>query len=139
MTPWEVIEEALNHKRPRRNAQWLAEQLGLSIQVVSNWKQRGSVPPARYRAIANALGITLDQLEGIEPLPWLIADESAWPFQRVKLETIQSLDHKHLAQLEEAMEDVLDRLRAQPSREEVEMFKTAVNAKSAKTTRRRAA
>lgn len=139
MTPWEVIEEVLAHKRPRRSPLWLAEQLGLSIQVVSNWKQRGSVPPARYRAIANALGITVDQLEGIEPLPWLNADEFAWPFQRVTLETIKSLDPKHLAHLEEVMEDELDRLRTAPTPEDVELFKTAVSRRSGRTTRRRAA
>ena len=69
MTPWEVIELALAHKRPARNLQWLADEIGVSIQVVSNWKAR-RVPAKRYREIAAALGISLDQLEGIEPLPW---------------------------------------------------------------------
>lgn len=69
MTPWEVIEEALLHKRPVRNLQWLADQLGTTIQVVVNWRTRG-VPPRRYRDIAAALGLTIDQLEGVKPLPW---------------------------------------------------------------------
>jgi DNA-binding transcriptional regulator YdaS (Cro superfamily) len=69
MSPWEVIEEALVRKRPRRNLQWLADQIGVSIQVVSNWKSRG-VPAKRYRDISSALGITVDQLEGLQRLPW---------------------------------------------------------------------
>lgn len=69
MTPWEVIQEALLHRRPIRNLQWLAEQLGVSIQAVVNWRARG-VPANRYRDIAAALGINIDQLEGIEPPPW---------------------------------------------------------------------
>jgi DNA-binding transcriptional regulator YdaS (Cro superfamily) len=76
MSPWEVIEEALLHKRPVRNLQWLADQLGVSAQVVSNWKARG-VPAKRYRDVASAIGVTLDQLEGLEPLPWLrVAQQS---------------------------------------------------------------
>jgi hypothetical protein len=69
MTPWQVIEEALLHKRPVRNLQWLADQIGVSIQVVVNWRLRG-VPPRRFRDIAAALGITVDQLEGVSPPPW---------------------------------------------------------------------
>lgn len=69
MSPWEVIQEALDHKKPRRNLQWLADQIGASIQVVVNWKTRG-VPAKRYRDVASALGITIDQLEGVERLPW---------------------------------------------------------------------
>jgi hypothetical protein len=70
MTPWEVIEEALVHKKPRRNLQWLADQLATTIQVVHNWKARG-VPARRYRDIASVLGINVDQLEGLAPLPWV--------------------------------------------------------------------
>lgn len=69
MSPWEVIEESLLRHRPARNLQWLADRLGTSIQVVHNWKSRG-VPAKRYREIAEALGVTLDQLEGLSPLPW---------------------------------------------------------------------
>lgn len=75
MTPWEIIQESLVRKRPVRNMQWLAEQLDVKIQVVSNWKLRG-VPAKRFRDIASALGITVDQLEGVTPLPWM-SDEPA--------------------------------------------------------------
>jgi hypothetical protein len=76
MTPWEVIQLALAHKTPPRNMQWLADQLSMSIQAVSNWKGRG-VPARHYREIASALGITVDQLEGLERLPWESTEESA--------------------------------------------------------------
>lgn len=69
MDTWHVIEEALHHMRPRRSPLWLSEQLGVTIQVVSNWKARG-VPPSRLREIARALGLSVDQLEGVAPLPW---------------------------------------------------------------------
>lgn len=69
MTPWEVIQEALLRKRPVRNLQWLADQVGVSIQVVSNWKARG-VPAKRFRDVAAVLDLTIDQIEGIAPLPW---------------------------------------------------------------------
>lgn len=78
MTPWQVIEEALAHKKPPRSPQWLADQLHVKIQVVSNWKSRG-VPTARYREIASALDLSVDQIEGLEPLPWEKAGE--WPFE----------------------------------------------------------
>jgi hypothetical protein len=75
MTPWEVIEEALAHMRPVRSLQWLADEIKVSIQVVVNWRTRG-VPPRRYRDVAAALGITIDQLEGVEPLPWERLEEA---------------------------------------------------------------
>lgn len=80
MTPWEVIQEALAHRKPPKNLTWLAGQLGgkFTVQRLQNWKTRG-VPPAQYRAVAGVLGITVDQLEGLHPLPW---DRPAeWPFE----------------------------------------------------------
>ena len=73
MDTWQIIEEALNNMRPRRSMLWLSEQLGVTIQVVSNWKSRG-VPASRRREIATALGMSVDQLDGLAPLPW---EESA--------------------------------------------------------------
>lgn len=104
MTTWEVIEDALAHKKPRRNPQWLAEQLGVTIQVVSNWKARG-VPARRYREIATAVGITVDQLEGIEPLPW--AKEFEWPFSSQLQERVQRLRSDELCLLEKSIWDYL--------------------------------
>jgi hypothetical protein len=75
MTPWEVIEEALLRKRPARNMKWLAEQLDETIQVVSNWKKRG-VPARRFRDIGKVLGLSVDQIEGLEALPWETSQEA---------------------------------------------------------------
>jgi transcriptional regulator with XRE-family HTH domain len=41
--------------------------LGVSDQVLTNWKRRG-VPERRFREIAQAFGLTLDQVAGIEPI-----------------------------------------------------------------------
>lgn len=87
MTPWEVIEEAL--ARRKRKPQWLADQLHVTAQVMTNWKTR-KVPPARYREISEALGITVDQLEGLEPLPW--QEHDGWPFPKVPRERWEALD-----------------------------------------------
>jgi len=77
MSTWEIIERALAEKRPPRGPQWLADELGIKIQVVMNWKSR-RVPPKWHREIAQALGLTVDQLEGFAPLPW--EKGSGWPF-----------------------------------------------------------
>lgn len=69
MDTWQIIEDALLHMKPRRNMLWLSEQLHVSIQVVSNWKSRG-VPASRRRDIATALGLSIDQIDGLAPLPW---------------------------------------------------------------------
>lgn len=77
MTTWEVVENALAHKK--KTQKWLAEQLGVAIAVTSNWKSRGNVPAERRRDVATALGLTVDQLEGYAPLPWDKPVE--WPFE----------------------------------------------------------
>lgn len=101
MTPWEIIEQALTHRKPPRSPKWLADQLGnTSIQVVQNWKTRG-VPPARYRAIASALGISVDQLEGLAPLPW--EKDFPWPFSSELQEQIELRNSDELLDLEIAM------------------------------------
>lgn len=88
MTPWEVIEEALARRKPPQKPQWLADRLGVSAQVMTNWKRR-DVPPARYRAIAEALGLTVDQVEGVAPLPW--RNEAGWPFPDIEQARFQRL------------------------------------------------
>ena len=77
MTAWQVIEEALSRKRPVRNATWLAEQLGIGIQSITNWKARG-VPQGRYVEVGAILGLTAEQLAGVAPLPWEKSGD--WPF-----------------------------------------------------------
>lgn len=41
----------------------LAVAMGLeTVQVLSNWKKRGRLPPERYKAAAEAVGCTIDAL-----------------------------------------------------------------------------
>lgn len=75
MSPWEIIDNALAHRK--RKWAWLAGELGISAQAVTNWKTRG-VPPSQYRTVADALSLSVDQVEGREPLPWDKGD--SWPF-----------------------------------------------------------
>lgn len=105
---WQVIEDALAHRRPRRTATWLADQLGVSIAVVSNWKSRGRIPADRYRAIANALGLTLDQLEGLEPPPWAAGDEGEWPFSSELRNKVLALSEEERRALEHVVTGILE-------------------------------
>ncbi len=45
-----------------RKQAWLADQLNVGTNVVTNWKRRGGAPKARAREIATALGCTADEL-----------------------------------------------------------------------------
>lgn len=63
MTPWHRIDNELI--RRRLGWQWIANALGFDIQRVQNWKNRG-VPARQYRAIADALGVTVDWIEGLQ-------------------------------------------------------------------------
>lgn len=91
MQPWQVIEEALARRRPPRNMKWLADELGESIQTVSNWKKRG-VPFRRFRDIGKVIGLTPDQIEGLEPLPWDKAEESSLTLSPDVAEVAQQME-----------------------------------------------
>lgn len=108
MTPWQVIEEALAHMRPPRGAKWLADQLDEKIQTVSNWKAR-RVPPERYRDVAVVLGLTVDQVEGLEPLPWIVpAGEIGWPFSAELHQKVNTLSDEELHSLERVISDIME-------------------------------
>jgi hypothetical protein len=130
MTPWQVIEEALARKRPPRGPMWLAEALGETIQVVSNWKKRG-VPARRYREIANVLGLTLDQVEGLEPLPWDRQDGSEWPFSEELRARVLKLSDTALNELEAQMRKHLGMAQkissAQPNSRQMDMRPRTTN------------
>jgi len=104
MTPWEVIEEALARRKPPQKPQWLADRLGASAQVMTNWKKRG-VPPARYRAIAEVLGLTVDQVEGVAPLPW--RNESGWPFPDIEQARFQRLTELQKGEIQARVRDLI--------------------------------
>jgi hypothetical protein len=104
MTPWEVIEEALARRKPPQKPQWLADRLGASAQVMTNWKKRG-VPAARYRAIAEVLGLTVDQVEGVAPLPW--RNESGWPFPDIEQARFQKLTELQKGEIQARVRDMI--------------------------------
>lgn len=107
MTTWQLIEEVLAHKKPPRKAQWLGDKLDVSAQVLTNWKARG-VPPSRYREIADALGLTVDQLEGLAPLP---GDKAVgWPFETIPFALFDSLTVPEKAVVEERLRRAIDDL-----------------------------
>lgn len=78
MEPWDVIEGALARRKPPRDQAWLATQLGIRAQAVTNWKTRG-VPKTQYEALADLLGLSLEQIAGRAPPPWE-AEAGGWPF-----------------------------------------------------------
>lgn len=106
MTTWEVIEAALANRRPPRKVQWLADQIGASAQVMTNWKKRG-VPPARHRDIAQALGLTLDQLAGLAPLPWIA--EHGWPFPGIEQARYERLDTWQKGEIQGKVRELIER------------------------------
>lgn len=102
MGPWEVIEQAMARRKPARDQQWLAEQLGIGPQAITNWKTRG-VPPARFRDLANLFGLSVDQVEGLEPPPW--AKQFEWPFSTQLQERLEKMRSEEICALEKAMWD----------------------------------
>lgn len=87
MTPWDIIEIALARQfRPPRDQQWLAGSLHVTPQAVHGWKKTG-VPARRFREIAGLLNLTVDQLEGLSPLPW----DKGWPFADIEPERFYQL------------------------------------------------
>lgn len=110
MDPWEVIEEALAHKRPPQKAQWLADRLGITAQVITNWKLRGKVPPARYRQIAEALGLTVDQLEHKAPLPW--EKNTGWPFPQIEQSRFDRLEDWQRIEIQGKVREMIDKFES---------------------------
>jgi hypothetical protein len=112
---WDIIEAALARQfKPPRDQQWLADCLKISPQAVHQWKSKG-VPAKRYRDIATHLGLTIDQLEGLAPLPW----DRGWPFPDIEPERFYALAPKEKDAVQrgllELIED-LERQRGQPLR-----------------------
>lgn len=49
-----------------KNQAWLAERAGVSIAAVSKWATFGKISREKVPAVAEALGLTADQLLGTE-------------------------------------------------------------------------
>lgn len=62
---WPVIQANLD--RLERDQAWLARQLGVHTNVVTNWKQRGGAPASRARELQQIFDTPVDQLLGNGP------------------------------------------------------------------------
>lgn len=58
--PWGRI--AAHLQRAGHSQMWLAGQLNVASNVVTNWKQRGGAPMGRARELADAFGVSVAQL-----------------------------------------------------------------------------
>jgi hypothetical protein len=106
MTPWDIIEIALARAfRPPKSQQWLADSLHLTPQAIHKWQKNG-VPPKRYRDVATLLGLTVDQLEGLAPLPW----DRGWPFPDIEPERYYALQLRDKELLQRRVLQELERI-----------------------------
>ena len=117
MTTWEIIEEALQRRRPPRGPQWLSEQLALqegvkaSLQAIAHWKDRG-VPTAKRRSIARVLGLSLDQIDGQAPLDW--DDRVAWPFpDAALLQRVKTLEHDQRVEIQAKIRELVEKIESE--------------------------
>jgi DNA-binding transcriptional regulator YdaS (Cro superfamily) len=60
LIPWDRVAVLL--ARAGRSQAWLAKQLNISSNVVSNWKSRGGVPAERGPGVARAFGVSVTAL-----------------------------------------------------------------------------
>jgi hypothetical protein len=112
MTPWEVIEQALARRKPPQSQEWLAKNLGVGPQAVTNWKLRGRVPPAQYRAIATLLNLTVNQVEGIDPPPW-DKEESGWPFANISHHRFTQLEEWQRLEIQGKVREMIEKFEAE--------------------------
>lgn len=113
VTPWEVIEGALARKKPKRDQAWLAKKLDISEQAISNWKERG-VPRSRYEDLADALGLTLEQIAGRAAAPWEVG-ESEWPFASIDAARWSALTERQRGEIEGKVRELIEKFEAQRS------------------------
>lgn len=99
---WNVVESAMARHRPPRDQQWLADAMRVTPQAVHRWKKDG-VPARRFRDLANLLGLTIDQLEGLEPLPW----DRGWPFPDIEPERYYALSLKEKQIVQQMLQHAL--------------------------------
>lgn len=107
MGPWEVIEAALARRKPSRDQAWLAAQLEISEQAVSNWKTRG-VPSRQYERLADLLNLTIPQIIGREPPPWESA-EGSWPFPSIDVARFSRLTSRQQGEIEGKVREMIER------------------------------
>lgn len=102
MTEWNRINEEL--ERQRKGWKWLADKLGVSIQVVHNWKSRG-VPAKSYRAIGDAIGKSIDWIEGLEnghSVRDIVSDYNVAPYRpRARVPLISEVQAGELSDIDD--------------------------------------
>lgn len=113
MSPWEVIEGAMARRRPQRDQAWLAVQLGIGEQAITNWKTRG-VPKGRYLEIADLLGLTVKQVAGQEPPPWA-NEKGNWPFPDIDPARWMALNDYQRGEVQGEVRKLVERFEAQRS------------------------
>jgi transcriptional regulator with XRE-family HTH domain len=113
----------------------LARVTGISQGTLGEleWKGDSSVYSVR---IAMACGVRPEWLA--ENAGSMLGEET-WPFRHVKLETIQALDPQDRAFIEGVLANELDRLRAQPTPEDLKLFNASTNHAARRPGRRKAA
>lgn len=65
---------------------FLRDELDLSLQQINNWKTRG-IPESWHARIAETLGVTVDELLGIDKRPLI----TAWPFRNIPIQRFSRL------------------------------------------------
>ena len=94
----------LHPKQKGREMTWLADTLGLAIQVVNNWKSRG-IPPRQVGVVATAIKWSMEQVSGEDPPP------SQWPFESVPFARFDGLTERQKGVVEQAMLDAMDKVQ----------------------------
>lgn len=87
-----------------REQAWLAEKLATSVQAVNNWSTKG-VPAKRHEQIADALGISVDELLGRE-----MKRDPSWPFETVSRHKFDALSERQKGVIESEISRLIDRL-----------------------------
>lgn len=82
-----VIKSRL--KELQKNQMWLAEKAGVSVVAVSKWTTTGKIARDRLPAVAEALGLTTDQLLRADVSP--IEPEKTW-LERITMDEKEMLE-----------------------------------------------
>lgn len=79
----------------------LASRLGLTPQVISNWKRRENVPPEQYPAIAKLFGCSVDDLLNNEQRN--ARRTRLWPYPSIDEDKLRAVRDADASKLEGAI------------------------------------
>ena len=111
MLTWDAVSKRLTAHLRDKPAEalapqlWLAKQIDVSKQAVTNWVARGEVPADKWLAIARVLHCGLDELLGLEPL-------KSWPFETVPKAQWDALSERQKGAVEAAALEAIHRTQA---------------------------